>query len=988
MMRGAQASNEYTSNSLACHSCVPSPAPDEILVKLEYSGLCHSDIHAWKGTPSTIKREKRVEGHEGTGIVTAVGSEVEDISVGDHVGVQWVNKTCGVCEADKRADFLACPKAQMTGFSVDGTFGTCCVIQARHAVRIPKEYPLDTVAPIICAGTTCFRAVEETGVKEGDILAVVGPAGGIGSLACQYAKAHGCRVLAISTGGDGRILYKDRLRVDFYVDCNTSPDIVTEVRKLTGGGPDAAIMIEGTEALLEDAAKYIRPRGSIVVVGKPPENTTGLGMSNLLLRMGQIKSSPYGGSREQIEKAIEIFVKKNFYQSSHVISLDQLTQMLHTVYQRDSQGHSNGQSSRYESSLLGQATIKIPSFSESTRTEKTFPKPTFYQDSFNIGTYIGYRLEELGIRDFLAVPGDTNLVLLDNILKNPNLRMIGCCNELNGGYAADGYARTSPAKIAVLIVPYVVGALSALNAVAGACSQNIKIIVLSGCPTTGMLASRKFLHHAPSAANREQALDAYQGVTAASIRLQSAETAVQDLDDAISKCFASSLPIFIEVPNDIAGAACSSPSPFKIPETIIHTRRNEEAVNAITGTWNKSVKPVLLYGSLARRLLSAHDIEALADRLGCAVFCQPDGRCISESHPQYCGQLWNGLTNPEGEKVFMDSDLWLIVGANWCDFHSIFTSIDEEKSRMISIGKDWVELPDGTCIQDVDFATVVRQLIRSSMEFKHKSVPRPKPALGAKPPETEDLDSPLTLEHARYGIQNILRSGDTMLCDAGEAWFLANHLRLPPGTDCQIQMPYCSIGWALPAGLGAQLGRSQGRSIILIGDGGFQMTAQEVSTIVRQHLNPIIIILNNLGYKIETAVHDGPYNYIANWNYPQLAASLSASPHASSHNPYATKKQEYMESNPSLFTLQVKTQRDLKMALKRAYDEHDKLAFLELCIQPDDLSQEVRQLGEAFAQKNAEESSGSSGSSASKTPSATTSGSNSPRVGSPANTSV
>lgn len=81
-----------------------------------------------------------------------------------------MNKTCGVCEADKRADFLACSQAQMTGFSVDGTFGTCCVIQARHAVRIPKEYPLDTVAPIICAGTTCFRAVEETGVAECDIL--------------------------------------------------------------------------------------------------------------------------------------------------------------------------------------------------------------------------------------------------------------------------------------------------------------------------------------------------------------------------------------------------------------------------------------------------------------------------------------------------------------------------------------------------------------------------------------------------------------------------------------------------------------------------------------------------------------------------------------------------------------------------------------------------------------------------------------------------
>ncbi|PYH44620.1 thiamine diphosphate-binding protein [Aspergillus saccharolyticus JOP 1030-1] len=226
-----------------------------------------------------------------------------------------------------------------------------------------------------------------------------------------------------------------------------------------------------------------------------------------------------------------------------------------------------------------------------------------------------------------------------------------------------------------------------------------------------------------------------------------------------------------------------------------------------------------------------------------------------------------------------------------------------------------------------------------------------------------------------------------MLCDAGEAWFLAYHIMLPPGGDCQIQMPYCSIGWALPAGLGAQLARSQGRSVILIGDGGFQMTAQEVSTIARHNLNPIIIVFHNLGYKIETAIHDGPYNCIANWNHSQLAASLSAIPYAQSHNPYATPKQAYNESHPLMFTMQVKTQGDLKTALQRAYDEHDKLAFLELCILPDDMSEKVRQLGKAFAQKNAEAPFESSSSSDERKHSATTSSSSTSRLDSPGETS-
>ncbi|PYH44619.1 GroES-like protein [Aspergillus saccharolyticus JOP 1030-1] len=469
---------------------------DEVLVDLKYSGLCHSDIHAWKGTPSTVKREKVVEGHEGTGIVAAVGSDVEDIKLGDHVDVQWVNKTCGVCEADKRADYLACPRAQMTGYSVGGTFGTCCVIQARHVVRIPKEYPLDIVAPIICTGTTCFRAVHETGVKEGDID-------------------------TLAASDLWHVSMRGPMVVEFLQFPPERRDIVHEVQKLTGGGANAAIMVEGTESLL----------GSAV---------------HLLLRMGQIKSSPYGGTRDQIEEAINIFVREKFYQPARVISLDQMPPMLESTHQEGS--HEPSTSLLYENSLLGQATVKIPSITggpETSTTQESNRKPTFYQESFDVSTFLSYRLEELGICEFLAVPGDTNLVLLDNLLKNPNLRMIGCCNELNAGYAADGYARTSPAKIAVLVVPYVVGALSALNAVAG------------------MLASRKFLHHAPTATNREQALDAYQGVTAASIRLQSAETAVEALDDAISKCLRSSLPIFCEIPDDIAGAACSPPSPLK-----------------------------------------------------------------------------------------------------------------------------------------------------------------------------------------------------------------------------------------------------------------------------------------------------------------------------------------------------------------------------------------------------------------------------------------
>ncbi|PYH28446.1 pyruvate decarboxylase [Aspergillus neoniger CBS 115656] len=922
-----------------------SPGPDEVLVNLKFSGLCHSALHQWRGNHVTRKKH-RVDGHEGTGVVVATGNEVEDIKIGDHVGIQWINRTCGVCDADKQSDFVSCPHARMTGYSVDGTFREYCISQACHVVRLPKQIPLDVVAPIICVGTTCFRTVQESGAQPGSLVAVAGPPGGLTTLTCQYAKARGYRVLVISTGVYSNHLYKQKLGVEYYIDYNSSANMVAEVQGMIDDGPDAAILIEGSGALLKGALQYVQPRGTVVVVGLPPGTPIGIDISKLVSRMAQVKVIPYGGTREQIEKAILVFTKERFYQPCHVFALDQLPQILHSMQNEIPKGTYPGAPLRYGSQLLGEAVIKIPDAETIPEPQvvANLPssRPTFNQTTYNIGTFLAYRFEELDIRDYFAVPGDTNFFLLDNLLKNPNLRMVTCCNELNAGYAADGYARVSPAHIAIIVVPYIVGSLSVLNAVSGACSQNIRLIVLSGCPTTSLVKSDKFLHHAPSAKNKDQALRAFEGVTAASVRLESAETASDVLDDTIGKCLDSSMPVYIEVPNDLASAACARPSPLSRKVNLkSQPRVLKEAVEAITSIWNSSQRPVLLLGSLAGLSLPRGHIERLAEKLGCAVLCQPDGRCFKESHPQYCGQFWAGMVNPEGEQIVMSSDLWLVIGGNWSDFHVLMSSNKQEHYRIISVDKDWVELPEGKHIKPAKIGALVAQLIMSGMETKTESIPRPKPLLGCLPPgETETPETPLTLKSAISCIQGLIKEHDTLLCDAGESWLIANHILLPHEANCQLQFPYCSISWALPAGFGSQLAWTQGRSIILIGDGGFQMTAQE------------------------TAMHDGPYNYLANWDYVQLANSFSSKPHAPSHNPYASKEDEELEDSPPMFAMKIKTIGDLKQALDRVDAESDKLAFLELCIQPDDITDDLRRLGKMIADQSAEGSENSQSSDA------------------------
>ncbi|KAL3247298.1 hypothetical protein ABHI18_012465 [Aspergillus niger] len=660
--------------------------------------------------------------------------------------------------------------------------------------------------------------------------------------------------------------------------------------------------------------------------------------------MAQVKAVPYGGTREQIEEAILVSTKERFYQPCHVFALDQLPQVLKTMQNDTPEGTSPEAALHYGGQLLGEAVIKMP-HTEAIPKPQTIVYPptsrsTFHQTGYNIGTFLAYRLEELGVRDYFAVPGDTNFFLLDNLLKSPNLRIVTCCNELNAGYAADGYARVSSARIAVVVVPYIVGSLSALNAVSGACSHD------------------KFLHHAPTAKNKDQALQAFQGVTAASVRVESVETAPDVLDDTISKCLDSSLPVYIEIPNDLAFAACTPPSPLSRKvnwKTQPHVLK--EAAEAITGIWNSSKRPVLLLGSLAGLSLPRLHIELLAEKLGCAVLCQPDGRCIEESHPQYCGQFWAGMTNPEGEHIVMSSDLWLVIGGNWSDLHVVMSSNKQENYRMISVDKDWVDLPDGRHIKPVNIGALVAQLIMSGMKPKTESIPRPKPLLGCLlPDETETPEAPLTLRSSISGIQGLIKGHDTLLCDAGESWLIANYILLPPEANCHLQFPYCSIGWALPAGFGSQLARTRGRSIILIGDGGFQMTAQAVSSMIRYKANTVIFVFNNLGYQIETAMHQGPYNCIANWDYVKLASSFSSKPHAPSHNPYASKEDEKREGIPSMFALKIKTIGDLRQALDRVDEEPDKLAFLELYIQPNDVTDDLRRLGRMMADRSAKAS--------------------------------
>merc|ERR1711974_35985 len=153
----------------------------------------------------------------GAGVVVAKGDLVEDIEIGEHAGVKWINGTCLACDFCQQADEPLCAKALLSGYTVDGSFQQYCIAKAAHVARLHKDIPLDAVAPVLCAGITVYKGLKESGAKPGQTVAIVGAGGGLGSLAQQYAKAMGLRVIAIDSGDEKKAM-SEKMGCDAFID--------------------------------------------------------------------------------------------------------------------------------------------------------------------------------------------------------------------------------------------------------------------------------------------------------------------------------------------------------------------------------------------------------------------------------------------------------------------------------------------------------------------------------------------------------------------------------------------------------------------------------------------------------------------------------------------------------------------------------------------------------------------------------------------------
>ncbi|KIY47085.1 GroES-like protein [Fistulina hepatica ATCC 64428] len=281
--------------------------PGECLLKMICTGVCHTDLHAalsdWPVPPKT----PLIGGHEGVGIVVAIGNNTtaSPVKVGDRVGVKWLADSCLNCESCRKGLEQNCENGKLSGYTVDGTFSEYVVSYVNHVTPIPEGFDSFEAASILCAGVTVYRAIKHSQTKPGDWIVLPGAGGGLGHLAVQYAKIMGLRPIAIDTGEAKKQLCLKH-GAEAWIDFKETSDIVGAVKALTDGkGAHSAVVTTASPSGYTQAVDYLRSGGTLMAVGLPPSAKFEASIFWTVFKAISIIGSAVGNRQDAIE-AIDI----------------------------------------------------------------------------------------------------------------------------------------------------------------------------------------------------------------------------------------------------------------------------------------------------------------------------------------------------------------------------------------------------------------------------------------------------------------------------------------------------------------------------------------------------------------------------------------------------------------------------------------------------------------------------------------------------------
>jgi indolepyruvate decarboxylase len=483
------------------------------------------------------------------------------------------------------------------------------------------------------------------------------------------------------------------------------------------------------------------------------------------------------------------------------------------------------------------------------------------------------RLAEIGISHLFGVPGDYNLTLLDSVISHPDISWVGTANELNAAYAADGYARCRGAG--ALLTTFGVGELSAINGLAGSFAEFVPVLEIVGSPPMHAQEKQINLHHTLGDGEFSHFMRMHQKVTIARADLRP-DNAAAEIDRVLVEMLRHRRPGYIVVPSDVVGAPVDERGPLALAEPICDQRKLAAFAAHARELLSASAYTAVLADFLVDRFGAREEVKGVISAGDLAYATMLPGKgVLDESTANFVGTYVGAASEPRVREVIEGAGALIAAGVLFTDVTTAGFSHDIRRDRLIDLqpfhasvaGRRYDDVPLGSALK------ALAQLLTSMAPRRpQRCSDRVRPSFVDCLDETKTITQTLLWDR----LERFLRSDDVVVADQGTSSFGIGCKRLPAGVAVLTQPLWGSIGYAIPAAFGAGTALPTRRLIVLTGDGSALMTSQEIGTMLRDGLKPIILLLNNDGYTIERAIHgaEQPYNDIPQWDWQLLARSM------------------------------------------------------------------------------------------------------------------
>lgn len=529
---------------------------------------------------------------------------------------------------------------------------------------------------------------------------------------------------------------------------------------------------------------------------------------------------------------------------------------------------------------------------------------------YTIADYLFERIAEAGATDIFGVPGDFNLAFLDNIIASDKLRWVGNTNELNAGYAADGYARER--GFAAMVTTFGVGELSAINSTAGSFAEYAPVLHVVGAPTIEQQHAKRRIHHTLGDGVFNHFIKMVEPVTVARAQITS-ENAASEIDRVIRMVLKKHRPGYLMLSPDVAAL------PIYPPTTKLDDSQEDITSQAALGAFKQALieflpnkTTTLMADLMVHRLGLQSELRALIADTQIPYTTLSWGKTLlDEQSPRWAGTYAGLASRPVVKDAVENCECLIKIGVNYTDTTTAGFSQDIDQKVVVDLHYERAS------IGGQNFAPIA---LKDSLQVLHEVMTSdiaviPKPLSGqVHPYKQHSADEESILQKDLWHIiAEHLSADNIVFADQGTAYFGISDVRVPNGVTCYGQPQWGSIGYTLPASLGASIASPDRRSVLLIGDGSALLTIQELAIMIQERTHPVIILINNDGYTIERAIHgkNQHYNDIPSCDWQLMPQAFGG-------------------NQDNTLTLTAKTTGELKEVLKTAAKTKDKLVLVEV----------------------------------------------------------